>query len=129
MVAITDPGNAENVITVGSTHRQNPHTYGVSYFSSRGPTGDGRVKPDLVAPGEKITSPVPGTSFDVKDGTSQATAHVSGVAAMLMARNRGADRTAAADQADPLRDRNRPRPRALLPGCRPDRRLRALQEV
>jgi serine protease AprX len=86
-VAITDPGNAENVITVGSTHRENPHTYGVSYFSSRGPTGDGRVKPDLVAPGEKITAPVPDQGFDTKDGTSQATPHVSGVAAMLMARN------------------------------------------
>lgn len=86
-VAITDPGNAEEVITVGSTHRQNPHTYGVSYFSSRGPTGDGRLKPDLVAPGEKIVSPVPGAGFETKDGTSQATAHVSGVAAMLMARH------------------------------------------
>lgn len=86
-VAITDPGNAEGVITVGSTHRQNPHTYGVSYFSSRGPTGDGRAKPDLVAPGEKIAAPVPGGDYEVKDGTSQATAHVSGVAAMLMARH------------------------------------------
>jgi hypothetical protein len=86
-VAITDPGNAEEVITVGSTHRQDPHTYGVSYFSSRGPTGDGRAKPDLVAPGEKIKSPVPAGGYGVKDGTSQATAHVSGVAAMLMARN------------------------------------------
>jgi serine protease AprX len=86
-VAITDPGNAEEVITVGSTHRQDPHTYGVSYFSSRGPTGDGRAKPDLVAPGEKIKSPVPAGGYRVKDGTSQATAHVSGVAAMLMARN------------------------------------------
>jgi serine protease AprX len=85
-VAITDPGNAERVLTVGSTHRQNPHTYGVSYFSSRGPTGSGAAKPDLVAPGEKIAAPVPGEDFEVKDGTSQATAHVSGVAAMLMAR-------------------------------------------
>ena len=33
-----------------------PHVYGVSYFSSKGPTGDGRAKPDLVAPGEKIVS-------------------------------------------------------------------------
>lgn len=86
-VAITDPGNAEEVITVGSTHRQNPHTYGVSYFSSRGPTGDGRAKPDLVAPGEKIKSPVPAGGYRSKDGTSQAAAHVSGVAAMLIARN------------------------------------------
>ena len=53
---INDPGNAELAITVGSTHRDSPHTYGVSYFSSKGPTGDGRLKPDLVAPGERITS-------------------------------------------------------------------------
>ena len=31
--SITDPGNAERVITVGSTHRDSPHTFGVSYFS------------------------------------------------------------------------------------------------
>ncbi|HET7444969.1 MAG TPA: S8 family serine peptidase [Solirubrobacterales bacterium] len=86
-VAITDPGNAEEVITVGSTHRQNPHTYGVSYFSSRGPTGDGRAKPDLVAPGEKVESPIPGGGFQAKDGTSQAAAHAAGVAALLVARN------------------------------------------
>lgn len=85
-VAITDPGNAERVITVGSTHRIEPHAYGVSYFSSRGPTSDGRRKPDLLAPGEKITAPVPGGDCDAMDGTSQAAAHVSGVAAILIAR-------------------------------------------
>ena len=55
-LTINDPGNAELAITVGSTHREMPHIYGVSYFSSKGPTGDGRPKPDLVAPGEKIIS-------------------------------------------------------------------------
>jgi serine protease AprX len=55
-LTINDPGNAELAITVGSTHRDMPHVYGVSYFSSKGPTGDGRMKPDLVAPGEKIIS-------------------------------------------------------------------------
>ncbi len=55
-LSINDPGNAELAITVGSTHREKPHTFGVSYFSSKGPTGDGRIKPDLVAPGEKIIS-------------------------------------------------------------------------
>jgi subtilisin family serine protease len=53
---INDPGNADFAITVGATHREAPHTYGVSYFSSKGPTGDGRLKPDIVAPGERIIS-------------------------------------------------------------------------
>src|SRR5262245_29153650 len=54
MGTIADPGNANLAITVGSTHRDMPHSYGVSYFSARGPTSDGRMKPDLVAPGERI---------------------------------------------------------------------------
>jgi subtilisin family serine protease len=51
---ITDPGNADLAITVGASHRTSPQIYGASYFSSRGPTADGRRKPDLLAPGEKI---------------------------------------------------------------------------
>lgn len=86
-VSITDPGNAQSVITVGSTHRKRPHEYGVSYFSSRGPTGDGRSKPDLVAPGEKIKSTSCNERAEFKDGTSMAAPHVSGVAALLMARH------------------------------------------
>lgn len=86
--SISDPGNAESVITVGSTHRSNPHRHGVSYFSSRGPTGDGRPKPDLLAPGEDIDGPVPDQGIAALHGTSQAAAHVSGAAAMLLARNR-----------------------------------------
>jgi hypothetical protein len=87
-VSITDPGNSEAVITVGATHGYRPYNYGVSYFSSRGPTGDGRAKPDLVAPGEKIWSAIPDGRVRTLDGTSMATPHVSGCAALLMARYR-----------------------------------------
>lgn len=85
--SITDPGNADSVITVGSTHRNRPHEYGVSFFSSRGPTGDGRKKPDIVAPGEKITGPAPGQGMYESDGTSLAVPHISGAAALMMSRH------------------------------------------
>jgi subtilisin family serine protease len=100
-MTINDPGNADLAITVGSTHRDMPHVYGVSYFSSKGPTGDGRVKPDIVAPGEKIiscaagkartkaVSQVAGTNpaecdYVEDSGTSMAAPHVSGVIAAFL---------------------------------------------
>jgi len=98
-MTINDPGNAELAITVGSTHRTMPHRYGVSYFSSKGPTGDGRPKPDLLAPGEKIIScrsrQMPRTDdeprsgarpelYREESGTSMAAPHVSGVIAEFL---------------------------------------------
>jgi serine protease AprX len=60
--SISDPANAELSIAVGSTHREQPHRYGISFFSSKGPTCDGRPKPDIVAPGERILSCAAGTA-------------------------------------------------------------------
>jgi subtilisin family serine protease len=99
---ITDPGNAAGAITVGSVHRYRPHTYGVTFDSSKGPTLDGRRKPELVAPGERITSaatghaaegvppltPPAGTTgcadYIEQSGTSMAAAHVSGAIAAFI---------------------------------------------
>jgi hypothetical protein len=103
---ILDPGNAERAITVGSTHRVFAERYGVSWFSSRGPTADGRLKPDLLAPGERILSTVPPEGRDrskpskrkhkaaervrpkathhLFDGTSMAAAHVAGAVAAIL---------------------------------------------
>src|SRR3954452_20348517 len=78
-MTINDPGNAERAITVGSTHRDSPHTYGVSYFSSKGPTGDGRCKPDLLAPGERITSAAAGAmreAVELAAGQEKAAVYV-----------------------------------------------------
>jgi serine protease AprX len=88
-MTINDPGNAELAITVGSTHPENPLRNGVSYFSSKGPTGDGRMKPDLVAPGERIISCCASlglreVAYRANSGTSVAAAHVSGIIAAFL---------------------------------------------
>lgn len=92
-MSIGDPANLEECIAVGSVHADKPHLYGISGFSSRGPTADGRAKPDCVAPGERIVSCNANhihenRHYRAESGTSMAAPAVSGLlAAFLSARN------------------------------------------
>ena len=81
------PGVAKNALTVGAVLDYGHLQVGdVDTRNSQGPTGDGRMKPNVVAPGYWVTSTEAGTTqgYTTKGGASQATAHVSGLAATLM---------------------------------------------
>lgn len=80
-VTITEPGNAEGPITVAA---YNHVTNAIYINSGRGYTRSGRVKPDIAAPGVNIYGPIPGNQFSMRTGTSIASAHTAGVAALFM---------------------------------------------
>ncbi|WP_028949800.1 S8 family serine peptidase [Sulfurihydrogenibium subterraneum] len=95
------PGTSDYVITVGAiTSKPSAFTTSksfidlgkIAYFSSRGPTRDGRVKPDFVAPGYFVYSALAGTSTYIsKAGTSMSSPVVAGLVALILQDNPNID--------------------------------------
>jgi serine protease AprX len=90
---VRHPGAARRVITVGALDKAKT----LASFSSPGP-GSGRLspgsairltKPDLCGPGVGITSSTTGGGFATFNGTSMASPHVAGVAALILEKDAG----------------------------------------
>ncbi|MFT7521816.1 MAG: hypothetical protein ACI9MC_003968, partial [Kiritimatiellia bacterium] len=76
--SLTLPADASGAITVGAWDVQEQD---VAYYTSRGPTDDGRLKPDIVAPTQVTTYTSGRHNFN---GTSASAPHVAGAAALLL---------------------------------------------
>ncbi|MDP9078418.1 MAG: S8 family peptidase [Bacteroidota bacterium] len=82
---IATTGNAKNVLTVGAVNPlpngpTNSSDISIAYFSSYGPTDDGRIKPDIVGDGVDVlsTNNAGPTSYTTLSGTSMAAPNITG---------------------------------------------------
>ncbi len=88
--SITSPADARGAMSVGAVHYWDYNRGRIADYSSRGPTTDGRIKPDIVAPSGVATASYGPDGFF---GTSAAAPHVAGAAALLKSANPSYSRT------------------------------------
>lgn len=80
---ITAPADGDSVLTIGAVDEDGLY----AYFSSTGPTADGRIKPDVVALGYNTTVAYPGGGIGGGSGTSYSSPIIAGAAACLWQAN------------------------------------------
>lgn len=78
---LTSPSNTEAVITVSTYNAYNGSLY---INSSRGYTRDGKIKPDIAAPGVDVAAPESGGGYGLYTGSSAAAALTTGAVALLI---------------------------------------------